>query len=111
MLELAGDRTHESKRKRITPRDIALVIKNDDELARLCANVTIPEGGVQPHIHQVLLKTTKRRRKRQVRFSQENIEKSSSKQSTKNNNRASTDTDGHLSSDSSDMDDSDLQMD
>jgi histone H2A len=31
-LELAGDMTHKSKRKRITPRDISLVIKNDDEL-------------------------------------------------------------------------------
>jgi histone H3/H4 len=30
--ELAGDMTRKSNRKRITPRDIALVIKNDHEL-------------------------------------------------------------------------------
>jgi hypothetical protein len=32
MIELAGDMTRKSKRKRITPRDIALVIKDDPEL-------------------------------------------------------------------------------
>jgi len=32
MIELSGDMTHKSKRKRIKPRDIALVIKNDEEL-------------------------------------------------------------------------------
>lgn len=37
MLELAGDLTHKDKRKRITPRDIALVIKNDHELVRIIA--------------------------------------------------------------------------
>jgi len=115
-LELAGDMAHKSKRKRITPRDIALVIKNDHELAKLCSDVTIPEGGVQPFIHQVLLKTNQRRRNRRVRFSQNNVENPSSnkrksiyKQST-NNNSNHTDTDGNLSSYSSDVDDSDLQM-
>ena len=33
-LELAGDMCRQSKRKRIIPRDIALAIKNDDELVR-----------------------------------------------------------------------------
>ena len=32
MSELAGDMTHQFNRKRITPRDITLVIKNDVEL-------------------------------------------------------------------------------
>jgi histone H3/H4 len=35
MIELAGDMTHKSKRKHITPRDIALVIKNDEELVSI----------------------------------------------------------------------------
>jgi histone H3/H4 len=35
MIELAGDMTHKSKRKRITPRDISLVIKNDEELVSI----------------------------------------------------------------------------
>jgi len=106
IIELAGDMTHKSKRKRITPRDIALVIKNDEELAKLCSDVTIPEGGVQPFIHQVLLNNNRRRRKRQVRFSLDNIEnlssnkrKSTYNQSAKNNS-FNTDTD----------DDSDQQM-
>ena len=62
--------TRKSNRKRITPRDIALAIKNDEEVvsaifrfqlvfpkinsqAKLCADVTIPDSGVQPFIHQV----------------------------------------------------------
>jgi hypothetical protein len=64
----------------------------------------------------VLLKTNQRRRSRRVRFSQNNVETSSSnkgksiyKQPT-NNNISNTDTDDNLSSDSSDVDDSDLQM-
>jgi histone H3/H4 len=39
MLELSGDITHKSKRKRITPRDIALVIKNDDELVSFLSRI------------------------------------------------------------------------
>ncbi|CAF0849403.1 unnamed protein product [Adineta steineri] len=67
-VELAGDMTRKGKRKRITPRDIALAIKNDHELAKLCTDVTIPEGGVQPFIHEVLLKSSQRRRTRRVKF-------------------------------------------
>ncbi|CAF1433614.1 unnamed protein product [Adineta ricciae] len=92
-LELAGDMCRQSKRKRIIPRDIALAIKNDDELAKLCEEVTIPQGGVQPFIHEVLLKKNRRRRTRHVRFDESSI--LSSQKSTPSDNYAN---------------DSDLQM-
>lgn len=36
--------------KRVTPRELALAIKNDDLLDKLLKSVTIPEGGVLPAI-------------------------------------------------------------
>ncbi|CAF3164006.1 unnamed protein product [Rotaria socialis] len=116
VVELAGDITHKSKRKRITPRDIALVIKNDDELNTLCSDVTIPEGGVQPFIHQVLLNTSKRRRSYRIQSRQNNVEKlSSNKTKSKNkqltfSTNMNTDTDDHLSPYSPDLNDSGVQM-
>ncbi|XP_033003482.1 histone H2A, sperm-like [Lacerta agilis] len=55
LLELAGNAAHESKRQRIGPRHIQLAIRNDDELNKLFAHVTIAEGGVLPHIHALLI--------------------------------------------------------
>ncbi|XP_071518387.1 late histone H2A.1-like [Panulirus ornatus] len=55
MLELAGDSVLSSNKKRITPRHILLAVRRDDELNKLLEDVTIPEGGVVPNIHAVLL--------------------------------------------------------
>lgn len=55
LLELAGDAARHNKKVRITPRHLQLAIRNDDELDKLLASVTISEGGVLPHIEQVLL--------------------------------------------------------
>ncbi|UJR38164.1 hypothetical protein I4U23_030841 [Adineta vaga] len=93
ILELAGDMTFIGKRKRVTPRDITLAIKNDHELAKLCPNVTIPEGGVQPYIHEVLLNKKPRRRTRRVRFDETSFS---------NKNKSTTPD--------YDTDDSDVQM-
>jgi len=57
VTELAGNAARENKRKRITPRHIFLAIHNDEELHKLCENVTIASGGVVPHLHQALLKS------------------------------------------------------
>lgn len=71
-MELSGNRAAEAKKKRIIPRHILLAVKQDGELDVLCRNVTIPEGGVLPNIHKVLL--PKLTQERLDRLSQEQLE-------------------------------------
>ncbi|KFQ08140.1 Histone H2AX, partial [Leptosomus discolor] len=60
ILELAGNAARENKKARILPRHIQLAVRNDDELNRLFACVTIAQGGVLPNVLPELLpkKTT-----------------------------------------------------
>lgn len=46
-------------RVRITPRHIALAIKDDAEMSAVCEGVTIAGGGVQPYIHPALIPAKK----------------------------------------------------
>eukprot|EP01128_Nolandella_sp_AFSM9_P008426 TRINITY_DN510_c0_g1_i3.p2 TRINITY_DN510_c0_g1~~TRINITY_DN510_c0_g1_i3.p2 ORF type:complete len:138 (-),score=49.59 TRINITY_DN510_c0_g1_i3:38-451(-) len=55
ILELAGNASRDNKRVRIIPRHIMLAIRNDEELNKLLADVTIANGGVIPNIHTVLI--------------------------------------------------------
>jgi histone H2A len=55
VLELAGNAARDNKRNRIIPRHLLLAVRNDEELGRLLAGVTIAHGGVLPNIHSVLL--------------------------------------------------------
>ncbi|NWR40965.1 H2AX protein, partial [Regulus satrapa] len=55
VLELAGNAAKENKKTRIMPRHIQLAVRNDDELNKLLACVTIPQGGVMPNILSQLL--------------------------------------------------------
>ncbi|XP_042241767.1 histone H2A, sperm-like [Homarus americanus] len=55
ILELSGNLVLESKKVRITPRHILLAVRHDTELSQMLEDVTIPEGGVVPHIQPVLL--------------------------------------------------------
>uniref|UniRef100_A0A914V496 Macro domain-containing protein n=1 Tax=Plectus sambesii TaxID=2011161 RepID=A0A914V496_9BILA len=50
MIELSGNSCRDNKRKRISPRDIMLAVRNDDELNTLLPNVVIPGAGIMPSI-------------------------------------------------------------
>merc|ERR1719436_639383 len=55
ILELAGNSAKDQKKGRIIPRHIQLAVRNDEELNKYMANVTISGGGVIPNIHSQLL--------------------------------------------------------
>jgi len=55
VLELAGNAARDNKKTRIIPRHVLLAIRNDEELGKLLAGVTIAHGGVLPNINPVLL--------------------------------------------------------
>ncbi|XP_043849383.1 histone H2A-beta, sperm-like [Dromiciops gliroides] len=55
LLELSGNVAQANKKIRITPLHIQLALQNDEELQEVLAAVTIPEGGVVPHVHFHLL--------------------------------------------------------
>ncbi|KAI4993121.1 hypothetical protein ZWY2020_007434 [Hordeum vulgare] len=55
LLELAGNAAKDNKKTRIIPRHLLLAVRNDQELGKLLAGVTIAHGGVIPNINSVLL--------------------------------------------------------
>jgi len=57
ILELSGNAAKDHKKQRINARHIFLAISIDEELKKLLNGVTIPQGGVLPHINSFLFKT------------------------------------------------------
>ncbi|KAK4739271.1 hypothetical protein R3W88_002968 [Solanum pinnatisectum] len=55
VLELAGNAARDNKKSRIIPRHVLLAVRNDEELGKLLAGVTIASGGVLPNINPILL--------------------------------------------------------
>lgn len=55
VLELAGNAARDNKKHRIIPRHLLLAVRNDEELGKLLAGVTIAHGGVLPNINPILL--------------------------------------------------------
>mmetsp|Transcript_25779 Transcript_25779/g.40768 ORF Transcript_25779/g.40768 Transcript_25779/m.40768 type:complete len:203 (-) Transcript_25779:138-746(-) len=51
VLELAGNTATEARKGRITPQHIQQAVRNDEELNKYLANVTIAGGGVVPNVH------------------------------------------------------------
>ena len=51
----AGNASRDNQKTRIIPRHFQLAIRNDEELNKLLAGVTITQGGVLPNIQAVLL--------------------------------------------------------
>jgi len=55
LLELGGNASRDNKRTRIIPRHLVLALRNDEELNKLTLRAIVPNGGVLPNIHAVLL--------------------------------------------------------
>eukprot|EP00092_Neocalanus_flemingeri_P032086 GFUD01034874.1.p1 GENE.GFUD01034874.1~~GFUD01034874.1.p1 ORF type:complete len:307 (+),score=91.66 GFUD01034874.1:36-956(+) len=55
VLELAGNCASFFRKKRVFPRCIQLSLLHDKELNQLTRGVIVPQGGVRPYIHPVLL--------------------------------------------------------
>ena len=72
ILELAGNAARDNKKTRIIPRHLQLAVRNDEELNKLLAGVTIAQGGVLPNIQAVLL-PKKHERKASSEFSSRSL--------------------------------------
>jgi hypothetical protein len=66
LLDVACKAADLKRQTSITPRHMTLGIPQDDSLAQLFKNVTIPNGGVVPHFHPELAQGYRQSKKRKV---------------------------------------------
>ena len=68
ILDLASDYVNNSKRVRITVRDIEIIVRNDFEFNKLFnkLNISFLGGGVIPYIHPSLIKNKNKYKKRNI---------------------------------------------
>ncbi|CAK9180345.1 unnamed protein product [Ilex paraguariensis] len=64
VLELAGNAARNNKKNRIIPRHVLLALRNDEELGKLLAGVTIAHGGVLPNINPFFSPRNRKRMER-----------------------------------------------
>ena len=57
VLELAGNCARYFRKQRVFPRCIQLTLLHDKELYQLTRGAIVPQGGVKPFIHPVLMST------------------------------------------------------
>ena len=55
LVEISGDNASAGKRKRISPRDLMVAMRDDEEMQYFTRNAIISQGGVVPYIHRALL--------------------------------------------------------
>ena len=63
ILELSGNVARDKKKERISPRDIMLAVRFDEEINQLLSTVIFSSAGVVPHIHKKLLVDRRRSKK------------------------------------------------
>merc|ERR1712154_649288 len=63
LLEMGTKVASKGKKSTLKPRHIALAVRNDDELNKLLATVTIASGGVVPNVHPAIAKKKRARRR------------------------------------------------
>lgn len=64
ILEMAGEAAKEAGKKVITPRHLQLAVRNDEELNKMMAQITLSEGGVLPNIQPALFPNKGKKGKR-----------------------------------------------
>ena len=72
VLELAGNCASVYKKECVSPRCIQLSLLYDEELAQLTKGVVIPDGGVEPRIHPVLMKRGSTKSEKQKELGENN---------------------------------------
>ena len=73
VLELAGNCAKDHKKKMISPRDVMLGIRQDEELGKLCQNVVFPKAGTVVAIHPLLKKSRSKKKKKKSQKSQQSL--------------------------------------
>ena len=59
ILEVSANKTAEDKRKRVTPVDVSLALRSDQDLSKICGNISLYSGDKLQNITQQLQPTVR----------------------------------------------------